>query len=253
LSKVFKSHQCVEATPCRVDLLDQEAFFIRSGQETDTGLDAGDESYQEDEELDPVEAAQLEAQAIVERARAEAEGILAAALEQATQIKNEARISGKAEGYQTGLTNIRQELSANLTQALVILSEAETEKEQRILASEPEILKLAVAIAEKVLHAELRLDPERQLVILKNALARFFGAANFKIRVNPADLEHLSESGVPELQAIFSEPKNLEFMADPGIGIGGCYIETELGNIDARLKSQLQLVLSELLKVGQLP
>ena len=40
--------------------------------------------------------------------------------------------------------------------------------------------------------------------------------------------------------------------ADPGIGTGGCFIETELGNIDARLKTQLQLVLVELLKVGRL-
>ena len=251
MSKVFKSHQCIEATPCQVELPDQEAFFISSNQEDNAGLDAEDDLIAEDE-IDPVEVAKQEAQAIVEQAQAEAERILTTAQEQAVQIRDEAKNNGTAEGRQAGLAEIRQELAGNLTQALTLLSEAEAEKEHRILASEPEILKLAVAVAQKLLHAELQLDPQQQLAIVKNALARFTGAVNYKIRVNPADLEHLKESGIPELQAVFSEPKNLEFVADPGIGTGGCFIETELGNIDARLKSQLQLVLVELLKVGRL-
>lgn len=256
LSKVFKSHQCVEATPCRVELLEPAAFFISNQGQSLIDLETEEAFNSEgdvpDEALTTEESARAVANTILEQARLEGEQLVATARQQAEVLKTEARRAGEAAGYQAGLDQIRRELADNLKQALLCLSEAETLQAQRILESEPEILKLAIAVARKILTAELQLAPERQLLIVKQALSRYSGAATYKVRLHPADLEQLGEAVIPELQSVFSEPKSFEMLADPGVDSGGCYIETELGNIDARLKTQLELVITELLKVGQL-
>lgn len=258
---MFKSHLCVAAHPCQLELPDPDIFLIdnvdNQEQEPEAQFKPENETNTEaiTEDLnakDPLEEARQEAISRVNHAQAEAQRILAAATAEAGRIKTEAEQTGMAAGRQAGLEQIRQELAGKLAQALAVLSTAELEHQRRVLESEPEILKLAVAIAAKIINAELQLDPRQQLAIVKQALTRFGQATTYKIRINPSDLELLTDEILPELQSVFSEPRTLEIVADATIAAGGCFIETDHGNIDARLRTQLELIASELLKVGTL-
>lgn len=255
MSKVIKYHQCVEADPCRVELLDPDTFFMREEPlEEASGVAAQalpDEAELRETAQRLVAQAQEEARTLVERARHEKDQVLAEAHQQAERIKADAHQGGVAEGRKAGMEEIRRELDDYLTQALARLAEADALREQRILDSEPEILRLAVAVAEKVLQAELELKPKKQLSILQKALTRIPGAVGYKIRLHPGDLEKLAEM-VPQLQTVFSEPKQVEMVADPAVEPGGCFITTELGNVDARIGTQMELILAELLKVGRM-
>jgi flagellar assembly protein FliH len=263
---VFKSHLCVAANPCQVEIPDPDVFFISDRElkpkeqpeaETeaiskDINEDTSEDITEDLPEEDPLEAAGQEAVLLVSNAQAEAAQILATATREAEQIKTEAEQAGAAAGRQSGLEQIRQELSGKLAQALALLSTAEIEHQRRVLASEPEILKLAVAIAAKIINAELTLDPKQRLAIVKQALGRYDQATTYKIRINPSDLQGLAPDILPELQSVFSEPKLIEIVADAAIAPGGSFIETDHGKIDARLKTQLELIVDELLKVGTL-
>ena len=191
-----------------------------------------------------------QANAAVETASQQATEIIATANQEGITLKEQAQQEGSRVGYDEGILKARQELQLNLTQSLGLLTQAETEREQRILSSEPELLKLAVAIAEKILAAELALDSSSQLAIVREALARVSTANLINIRVNSEDLAVL-ESQVSALQDVFNEPKPLKFIADASIDRGNCFIETENGNVDSRIKSQLEQILVELLKVEQ--
>jgi flagellar biosynthesis/type III secretory pathway protein FliH len=261
LSRVVKSHLYVTADPCRLEPPDPEFFLIVSpqAQELEDELMPGSATEVEAEILteadaiakaqEIIETAHQEAASLLEQARAEAEGVVAAANGEAAQIKAEAETAGTASGYQAGLTQIRQEMAGKLAQALTLLSAAELEYQRRILASEPEILKLAVAIATKIINAEINLAPEQQLAIVKQSLSRFGQASSYKIRINPANLHQLTEERQAELQSLFNEPKQIEMIPDPTIAPIGCFIETDHGKIDARLKTQMELIASELLKI----
>lgn len=258
LSKVIKYHQCVAADPCRVELLDPDTFFMRDvplEEPSDIAAQALEDNPSEAELRETAQRlaaqAQEEARTLLERARHEKDQVLAEAHRQAERIRAEARQGGVAEGRKAGMEEIRQELADHLTQALARLAEADALREQRILASEPEILRLAVAVAEKVLQAELELKPKKQLTILQKALTRIPGAVGYKIRLHPGDLENLAEM-LPQLQTVFSEPKQVEMVADPAVEPGGCFIATELGNVDARIGTQMELILAELIKVGRM-
>ena len=62
-----------------------------------------------------------------------------------------------------------------------------------------------------------------------------------KIRVNPSDYHFLKEQAFQFLNHI-DNPGNITFEEDKTIENGGCFIETSLGDIDARIEKQLQTV-----------
>ena len=89
------------------------------------------------------------------------------------------------------------------------------------------------------------------MAIVKQALAGISAVGTLIIKVNPADSQ-LFEKNLTIIQDVFHEPVPVKIQADQGITAGSCYIETEQGNIDARIKTQLEVISTEILKAGRL-
>jgi flagellar assembly protein FliH len=198
-----------------------------------------------------VENANKEAARIIEDTQKQIVTLLAEANEQSKTIKEQAHQDGLAAGRSDAITVVRKELSDNLTQALTLINEIETERMQRLTSSEPELIKLAVSIAEKIIGEEIELDPVRQLRIIGEALARVTTANMLTIRIHSDDLQVVQDN-LALLQSSFSEPKPIKVEEDCNITKGSCFIETDQGNLDARIKSQLDRIMAELLKVGRI-
>jgi flagellar assembly protein FliH len=268
LSRIFKSEDCIEALPCRLEPISEVAFFNNNNINDEVSdQDDNEVDIETVVELEPVEPpvdppkvaeeiiqnAQNEAAQLLDSARNQVEQLLAEAKLQVDTIKDNARQEGFAQGKEEGLSQIRQELNAQLMAALLLLNEAELERERRILDSETELLKLAQKIAEKIIGMELQSNTAQvQTAVAKQALAKIAGANKIKVRIHPDSLKSLTDQNLADLQSVFSEPKPIQIEADPNIAAGGCYIESEQGNVDARLQIQLEKILTELLKVGQL-
>lgn len=171
--------------------------------------------------------------------------------QESLEIKNQARQEGFQAGHTEGINHAQQEYELKLADALALVVQAEAERLTRIHSSEPELLKLAAAIAEKIIGAELKTTPETQVAIVKQALAGISAVGTLIIKVNPADSQ-LFEKNLTIIQDVFHEPVPVKIQADQGITAGSCYIETEQGNIDARIKTQLEVISTEILKAGRL-
>ena len=279
MSKLIKSSFCVEALPCRLEPADVDAFFINTESfddetiVTDENLSDSDNSLEMDlsrvaERADALiaqaseQAAQIqeqatcEAQLKIDAARQEAERILQNAHNEGQQIIKTAddegvqlREQARNEGFACGQAEARQAWEGKLTEAIQLLANIEKERVERISGSEPELLKLAGAIAEKIIGAELQLEPNQQLELVKNALSRVVNASTITVRVHPDDLQYLGDH-LPELRVVFNGPTPLQLAADEAIPSGGCFIETERGSVDARIKVQLEQIVIELLKTG---
>ncbi len=279
MSKLIKSSFCVEALPCRLEPVDVDAFFIDAetyADEAVVGVDNLDDSdnglemdleriaqradaliTQASEQAAQIrEQAVLEAQLKIDAARQEAERILGNARNEGQEIiktANEAAIGlreqARSEGFACGEVEAGQAWEGKLTEALQLLADIEKDRIDRITGSEPELLKLAGAIAEKIIGAELTQEPGQQLALVKNALSRVANASMITLRIHPDDLRYLSEH-LPEVRAVFNGPTPLQLAADETIPSGGCFIETERGSVDARIKVQLEQIVKELVQTG---
>ncbi len=157
-------------------------------------------------------------------------------------LRAQAWEEGQREGFAAG----KREAAQLITVLQNIMEEAMAAREEFIAVTTPQLLNLAVQIAEKIIRREVETDPTVVQRIAEDALRHAVDKHHLRIRVNPEDLETL-QAAAPELQAALDDIREFEIVPDRRGGDrrmarGGCLIETESGIIDARIETQLEEV-----------
>lgn len=166
----------------------------------------------------------------------EAEAILLSAREVAQQIEQEAYREGRAKGQQEAMDELQRRfepLDALLREAC---REVTAARQAIITNAEGGLIDLAIAVAERVLRSEVGARREAVVPIVRAALEAAGSRVVMAVRVNPSDIELLTEHR-GELLGVLESAR---LISDPAIASGGCVVEVEGGLVDARLESQLQ-------------
>lgn len=148
-------------------------------------------------------------------------------------IERDAFLKGYQQGERAGLEAAAErgeEMLARLSQSVADLQTLRTEMLRR---TERQIVELAVAIARKVVHRELSLDPALMLAMARVALDRLADATGATVRLHPHDYAAAVQHGAGVL------PGGVKLVADQGIPRGGCTVQSDSGVID--LTADLQL------------
>ena len=102
-------------------------------------------------------------------------------------------------------------------------------------------MELALAIARKVVCREIEVDKEVVVCVAREALAKVEGPGRIIIKLNPSDLRYFNETNY-QISEMIGNIDNVTLESDDSIQSGGCVIDTDLGEIDARIEHQLQAV-----------
>jgi flagellar assembly protein FliH len=174
-------------------------------------------------ETDPVQIALTKASSIIREAE-----------EKALLIENEAR----RQGYEKGLELARAE-NIESVNVLKNVADVVVEKKWKLINDiEDNIVSLAVEIAEKVIGEQIKVSPDVVLSIIKKALMMAAERENLVLRINPEDLE-VVKTNKDNIMSSMDGIQKIEIVADRRIGRGGLVLETRVGNVDARIQSQL--------------
>jgi len=95
--------------------------------------------------------------------------------------------------------------------------------------AEKHAVELALKLTEIVMRTQPAFDENALRSALDEALRRTAPDAVLRIRVNPADVEPARSLGEPAAQ-------DVEIVADPDVGRGGCVLDTKLGEIDSTIE-----------------
>ncbi|OGU35950.1 MAG: hypothetical protein A2068_10615 [Ignavibacteria bacterium GWB2_35_6b] len=155
--------------------------------------------------------------------------------------------NGFNEGFEKAKNDLENEYSEELLKKTEEFYQILASFEQKIIDYEKTfdeiVIKVAVKISEKIIHREI----ENKTVIhdtLKEAVRKILGANEILIKINPEDYKGISLDGThKDLERNFSK---IRFEQDNNIDPGGCLIETEVGNVDARIASQLDEISKQL-------
>lgn len=145
----------------------------------------------------------------------------------------------RTTGLQEGEAAARQKLEAPLKDAIARLAHQLGElagfRARFRQDAEEDLVKLAIAIAQRVLHREITTDPEAILGLVKAALQRVEAREVLRVRVHPEDARTL-ETCLADLGL----PEKIEVVADQGLERGGVILETSRGYLEASVNTQLQ-------------
>ncbi|MBM7867107.1 hypothetical protein GTO89_10550 [Heliobacterium gestii] len=191
-------------------------------------------------------------QELMIQAREQANAIIAEATERAAMVVAEAEQEGQTirqshaeEGYQLGLAQgleaARQEGETIIANAWREAEAARQAKAAYIDKAEPEMVELAITIAEKILAYEIANRRDVVVHIAANALNKVRDMSAVILKVNPQDYP-LIQSIKPELTAMVKGLRTLTLEQDETVSVGGCILETNHGYVDARIDAQLDEV-----------
>lgn len=183
--------------------------------------------------------AQEEAEQIRQRAQEERKRVLAEAKEQARFCEEEAKKRGFEAGYQEGMAAAQKECADTLAQARKVIMDAHREKVRILQSSEQLLVNLALAVAEKIMHRACQEGSTFILSVVREAIRQVEDAKRVEIRVHPSELPLLKKH-MKEIAQDGGLIQECVVHADPQIQPGGCVVQTEKGNVDARLDTQLQ-------------
>ena len=189
-----------------------------------------------------------QARALLDEAAANAEALLAEAHDRAramvedaavraADLEENARRSGLAQGLEEGREAADREMNDMHATMRGLLEMARVERHKLIESAEPELVRLAIGIAERILHQQIALDRGVVVEMAKNAIARLIDRDTVTVRVNPADLEGMRQHR-DELVGL-ADIRNLRVVEDQRVDRGGVVVETDGGTIDARIGTQL--------------
>lgn len=198
-----------------------------------------------------MDAARAEAAKLIDDASAHAEKLIKDAQQRALQLIDDAESGvreiealAKKTGFDQGVADGRGAAQAEMDEMLEtmrgLIEMARVERHKIIESAEPEIVRLSVSIAERILNGHVALAPETVLDMVRSAITRLVNRETVTVRVNPADIEVMR--GHRERLMAMNDIDNMRVIEDQRVDRGGVIIETDAGTIDAKVSTQLREV-----------
>jgi len=183
---------------------------------------------------------QLDTSVNAERAPAD---VLAAAWAEADAIRERARAEGEAAGYAAGLERARVEFESTgeslvraLGEAAVDIANARAELAEALTGQAAEV---SIAVAEQIIAGAFESQPELVIDVTRGAIRRLSERHRLTVLVNPDDLELIAEQS-ERLQHEMGGIEFLDVQADRRVERGGAIVQTEYGEIDATIRTQIE-------------
>ena len=250
---VFEPSKCVSADDLMLPFDAEErrrALRGRSGEkpcEPEEGIAV---------RLEKAKALHEKAGAELESAREEAAQIVADAEERAAEIVRQAQRDSEtveARGYQAGFEQgeeagrrLGDQKIETIVRSLGAMVESFTTHQRDLLvAGQEQMVKLASALALKLIQRELRQDPTVVLDVVREALARVQDAMNLTIHVSPSDFQFI-EGHLEEFRRLTEGDAEIVLEPDPEVDRGGCRVKSDCGEVDATLRTMVRAFLDEL-------
>lgn len=189
---------------------------------------------------------------MLDRVKEEARNILASAQEEAENLKlqvqeesEEIKQKAHKEGYESGLKRANEEIEADrqlaIQQSKEMVEEARQTKLGMMNSSESDMVRLAMAVAKKVIAGELITNPNVIINVLREALSFLDSADNIKVYVNQRDMDRILEVMKTEtFSDIGNSDMQIDLKSDNRISSGGCVLESEIGSVDARYETRVE-------------
>jgi flagellar assembly protein FliH len=192
--------------------------------------------------------AEDEAERIVAEAQAKAKQIEADSLTAFEAERRDAEERGRLAGREAGFTEGKAEVERLVQRTQTVLERAQDKRVEILTETEQQIIDLVLLISRKVI--KIISENQRNVVIsnVVQALRKVKGRGNIIIKVNMIDVK-LTTEHTKEFIQLVEGVKSLQIVEDSTVDPGGCVIETDFGEIDARISSQLAELESKILEI----
>jgi len=199
-----------------------------------------------------------EADGILAQAQQRAAELVAAAQAEADSVRERIRADAREQGLTDAQCKIdqradelsRQRVDEQLQTALPAVRAAaealQAERDRWLIRWEQTAVRVGVAIAEKLIRSQIAVRPELASGMIADALRLAAGQPRLTIHLHPEDLAAWGDRGSRIVESL-TACADSTLVPDALIARGGCRIETQHGEIDARVETMIERLAQELI------
>jgi flagellar assembly protein FliH len=193
------------------------------------------ERRQADSLQDTDTAAALNAmEAHIEERVAETERQLKLQEQEANAQIEAAQRAARIESRQEWKEELEERVAMERARVARVCDEFGKERARYFSDVEGEVVKLALAIAARVLHREANFDPLLLIAVVRVVLEKVADNSTMQLRVPAAEVESWKEAMTAEAES------RLQFVGEEGMSAGECVLETSVGRVELGVKAQLE-------------
>jgi flagellar assembly protein FliH len=148
--------------------------------------------------------------------------------------ERDAFASGFAQGERDGEAAAARQADALLSRLAATIDEIAALRGGIMRRAEHDMVRLAVAMAERVLRRAVDVDRELLLVMARSAVDRLGDHTVATIHLNPIDLDVLTAGGPPLFR------KSVDLVPDAHVARGGCLVRSDFGTVDVGIEAQIR-------------
>lgn len=145
---------------------------------------------------------------------------------------------GKLEGKNEAFNRFAEKIDTSLKNLESLVQSIESLKPDLLQANESHLVQLSFEMAQKLAALEISVDPTSTLEIMRQAVEHAQSEEDILIKISPDHLEFF-ETLKKEKRRELEFMKRTRFEADPDVGIGGCVVTTNYGEIDSRFTERV--------------
>ena len=155
------------------------------------------------------------------------------------RLEKTAYESGFRQGEKAGMEIAEKKMEAVMKRYAEAIFEVGKLRSSLYSQVEHEVVRLAIAVSKKIVHREIQVDRDIIQTLVRVALGHVSEKSAVTIHLNPVDYNYLLERRGELSQ---SEGRDISLLADKSVERGGCLIQTECGDIDARIDEEFREV-----------
>ena len=184
---------------------------------------------------------------IMAEAREQADQLISQARENADRLVEQAKELGRRaveEGLRHGLEQGLAEAASSIRAAQAIVHETAAWREQVVAQSEEAVIEMIRRIARLMFGEGLQLDKSALQIYLNEVMESTRSLGELNIFLSPADYHQLDSAWAEYYTQI--RGIRVTVIGSNNILPGGCYVQGQLGTVDARVETKLSAVIQTL-------
>ncbi len=156
-------------------------------------------------------------------------------------IEKTAYENGFRQGEKAGMEIAERKIEAMMRRYSETIQEIGRLKPRLYAQAEHDVVKLALEVARKIVHREVNADREIVQTLVRVALSHVAVKTPVTIHLHPADYSYMLEQRAAA-GGLGDADREMVLVSDKAIERGGCLIDTECGEIDARIEEEFREV-----------
>lgn len=170
-------------------------------------------------------------------ARKRSDIIIMQAKQEAVRLKQEAVQQGISEGQR----QVKADTAQLMKQFADVLAAVQTQRSNLQQKYEKDITTLVKVMVEHLTNHEVTISDRVIQTCLKQAMEFIVSHSDVRVRLNPQDYQRIKTAGLED-PAFLEGKSQVHLVEDPTISMGGCFLESSFGEIDASLENRRDLL-----------